>query len=110
MTLPLGQRTLRERRAWHSLVDQAAESKGFRHRFCEKPLTLRTTRPSGDLAAALQSRGFSDPAHLDRWRRSVLLDGHRGHRNRRIRHIAAVAWGGDDLVHHVHALRHLAED
>ena len=40
MTLPLGQRTLRERSAQQSLVDYANESKGFRHGLCEKPLTV----------------------------------------------------------------------
>ena len=41
MTLPLGQRTLRERSAWHSLVEDFPESKGFRHAIDKKPLTLR---------------------------------------------------------------------
>src|SRR5690348_12544958 len=50
MTLPLGQRALRERGALHRLRDERAESKGVRRRDCEKPLTLR----SGACSATLQ--------------------------------------------------------
>src|SRR6185503_8865259 len=54
MTLPLGQRTLRERSALRSLVEGHLESKGFRHGLCEKPLTVRAWPPAGSVTSALQ--------------------------------------------------------
>ena len=54
MTLPLGQRTLRERSALRSLGEGAVESKGFRHGLCEKPLTVPAWAIGETLAAALQ--------------------------------------------------------
>src|SRR5688572_20218236 len=53
MTLPLGQRTLRERRAPHILVERAPESKGFRHGIGKKPLTVRARLPATGVTAAL---------------------------------------------------------
>jgi hypothetical protein len=53
MTLPLGQRTLRERSAPHSLVDRKFESKGFRHGVGKKPLTVRARRVVQAITAAL---------------------------------------------------------
>ena len=57
MTLPLGQRTLRERSALRSLVERALESKGFRHGLCEKPLTVRSAGLVETVTAALQCHG-----------------------------------------------------
>src|SRR5690242_9163251 len=54
MTLPLGQRTLRERSALRSLVDGPLESKGFRHGLCEKPLTVPAWPIGETVTAALQ--------------------------------------------------------
>src|SRR6185503_11021613 len=54
MTLPLGQRTLRERSAQRSLVEAPPESKGFRHGLCEKPLTVRSWGTPDSITGALQ--------------------------------------------------------
>src|SRR6266550_9110389 len=54
MTLPLGQLTLRERSALRSLVEWVAESKGFRHGPCEKPLTVPAWALGGTVTTALQ--------------------------------------------------------
>jgi hypothetical protein len=54
MTLPLGQRTLRERSALRTLVETALESKGFRHGLCEKPLTVPAWAIGETVTAALQ--------------------------------------------------------
>jgi hypothetical protein len=65
MTLPLGQRTLRERSARHSLVEEGSESKGFRHGIGKKPLTVRVRHPARRVTAVLQVlRGCYAPAWL----------------------------------------------
>jgi hypothetical protein len=78
MTLPLGQRTLRERSAPRSLVERLAESKGFRHGLGKKPLTLRVRRCSRGVTAVLQ--------------RSILVI------RTRSRHIRALARYSSEIV------------
>ena len=73
MTLPLGQLTLRERSAPPSLVEPGAESKGFRHGLCEKPLTVRAWRLTTSVTGTLQwhataTRGRSCEASWRRYR------------------------------------------
>src|SRR5215217_6154419 len=98
MTLPLGQRTLRERSALRSLVDWSTESKGFRHGLCEKPLTVRSWGSAETVTAALQCHRTA----IHRLRRDaplqgdealLLVDRHLGHRNGRIGQVAAVPRG-----------------
>src|SRR5215207_275796 len=108
MTLPLGQRTLRERSARHSLREWALESKGFRHRFCEKPLTVRAWACGRTVTSALQWQEIEMPPRR-RMPASVLVDGYLRHRDRRVREVAGVPRCADDLVDDVHALRDLAE-
>ena len=73
MTLPLGQRTLRERSALRSLVERALESKGFRHGLCEKPLTVRAWRIVQSVTGALQRHETASFPAVGRAYSSVIV-------------------------------------
>src|SRR5690348_3540496 len=78
MTLPLGQLALRERSARCSLVDGHPESKGFRHRIGNNPLTLRARGACRDVTGALQLRRREPPRHSSAIVTVVIATGESG--------------------------------